>query len=828
MMEIKINGKTIEVSGQKSILSAALEAGVYIPHLCYHPQVDSSAEILSVELAYQNGLPHHGKQGAPFQGCNLCLVEIDGREGLLQSCKTMSEEGMSISTDSEALRKARDENIARIFETHPHACVVCAQAAGCDRKCCSVHIPESERCCSRFGNCELQKVAEFIGIKKGLPPYVPPPKTPLADNEPLIDRDYDLCIGCLRCVRTCKEIKRADALCFTMQDGRVVVGSKGSTLKESGCHFCGFCVEVCPTGALADKDFRTGKRVAQLVPCRSQCPAEIDVPSYVRFIAEGKYAEAAAVIRERVPFPSVLGRVCFHPCETVCRRGSLDQPVAICALKRAAAELDELSYRQLPGKAKTGRKVAVIGSGPAGLTAAYYLNMLGHSVTVFESLQEAGGMLRVGIPAYRLQRQTLDREIRAIEDAGVEIKTGSPVVSLDKVLADGFQAVFVATGAHKGVALGIPGQDMEGVVDGVSFLRKASLDRREAVGDRVAVIGGGNVALDAARTAIRLGGKDVTVFYRRTCDEMPAHDEEIEAALEEGVKIEYQVGSKAIEKVEGGLNVLFVRMEMGNLDESGRHRPVPLQGSEYTLPFDAVITAIGQNSGVPEGVVIAANTARNRLAVELESAKGIFVGGDLLTGPRTVIDAIAGGRQAAVLIDKFLGGDGDISQVFTDPQSDRPLAAVQSIYVDHKRALMPMLPIDERIINFHEVNCGYDRQTAVAEAKRCLGCDLRFQIKPAVMPPERYLILAQENIQDIPQEGGVYRLYDARKEVYKISGVENLRQALSKECEAEGGAQYFDYEEDPMFTMKERQLVQQYMQKSGVMPRGNDELDDLF
>jgi len=502
--------------------------------------------------------------------------------------------------------------------------------------------------------------------------------------------------------------------------------------------------------------------------------------------------------------------------------------VAICDLKRAAAGEGELPFPLPAPQEKTGKKVAVLGSGPAGLTAAYYLNMLGHSVTVFESSQEAGGMLRVGIPAYRLQRQTLDREIRAIEESGVEIKTGSPVASLDKILADGFQAVFVATGAHKGVTLGIPGQDADGVIDGVSFLRKASLDRREAIGARVAVIGGGNVALDAARTAIRSGEKDVTIFYRRTRDEMPAYDEEIEAALEEGVKIEYQVGPKAIEKVEDGLNVLFIRMEMGNLDESGRHRPVPLQGSEYTLPFDAVISAIGQNSEVPEGVVVASNTARNRLAVELESAKGIFVGGDLLTGPRTVIDAIAGGRQAAVLIDKFLGGDGDISQVFTDPQSDRPLAAVQSIYVDHKRALMPMLPIDERIINFQEVNCGYDRQTAVAEAKRCLGCDLRFQIKPAVMPPERYLILAQENIQDIPQEGGVYRLYDARKEVYKISGVENLRQALLEECKAEGGAQYFDYEEDPMFTMKERQLVQQYMQKSGVMPRGNDELDDLF
>ena len=828
MIGIKINGKKIEVREQKSILSAALEAGVYIPHLCYHPQVGSSTEIISVELAYRNGLPHHGDQGAPFQGCNLCLVEIDGREGLLQSCKTMPEEGMSISTASEVLGKAREENIARIFETHIHACVVCDKASGCDRKCCSLHVPEIERCCGRFGNCELQKVAEFIGIKNGLPTYTPPLKVPFIDEEPLIKRDYELCIGCLRCVRICREIMGADALCFTVQDGRVVVGSKGPTLKESGCHFCGFCVEVCPTGALTDRDFSTGKRVAQLVPCRSQCPAEIDVPRYVRFIAEGKFAEAIAVIRERVPFPSVLGRVCFRPCETVCRRGNLDQPVAICALKRTAAGLDELPYLQLPGKEKTGRKVAVIGSGPAGLTAAYYLNMLGHSVTVFESLKEAGGMLRVGIPAYRLNRQTLDREIRDIEEMGVEIRTGCPVTSLDKLLADGFQAVFVATGAHKGVNLGIPGQDAEGVLEGVAFLRKASEDDLEAVGDRVAVIGGGNVALDAARTAIRLGGRDVTIFYRRTRDEMPAYNEEIEAALEEGVKIEYQVSPKSIEKMEDGLNVLFARMEMGNLDESGRRRPVPIEGSEYTLPFDAVITAIGQNSEVPEGVVIASNVARKRLAVELESAKGVFVGGDLLTGPRTVIDAIAGGRQAASLIDKFLGGDGDISQYFTYLQTDRPLAAVQTAYVDQARALMPMLPIDERIINFYEVNCGYDRQTAVAEAKRCLGCDLRFQIKPAVMPPERYLILAQENIQDITQEGGVYTLYDARKEVYKIIGAENLRQALLEECAAEGGAQYFDYENDPMFTTKEKQLLQEYMEKRGVMPRGNDELDDLL
>ncbi len=829
MIEITIDGRTIEAAAGTSVLSAALDAGIYIPHLCCHPQLDSpSAEILSVKTAYQCGYPHAGEEGVPFPGCNLCLVEIQGQQGLVQSCRTAAEAGMSVSTAADSVKKAREEHIAKILETHPHVCLVCAQAAGCDRRICSLQIPEAERCCGKFGVCELQKVADFIGIQKGLPPYMPPQNIQRADQEPLIQRAYELCIGCLRCVRACKELKGAEALCFTVENGRVTVGSKSSTLRESGCQFCGFCVEVCPTGALGDKDHRAGKREVNLVPCRNQCPAEIDVPRYVRFIAEEKFEEAASVIREKVPFPSVLGRVCFHPCETVCRRGEIDQPVAICALKRAATGLDEQSYPPFPVREKTGRTVAVIGSGPAGLTAAYYLNALGHSVTVFESLPEAGGMLRVGIPAFRLPRQVLDREIKAIADTGVEIKTGCRVESTDELFAEGFQAIFVAVGAHQGVSLGIAGQDADGVADGVTFLRTVNQCRQKPLGERVAVIGGGNVALDSARSALRVGGKEVTLFYRRTRDEMPAHEEEIAAALEEGVRIEYQVSPRKIEKTATGLNVEFVRMDMGDLDESGRRRPVPRQGSEYTVQFDAVITAIGQKSEIPGGIDIPSDVSGSRLAAEVDAARGIVIGGDLLTGPRTVIDAIAGGRQGAVLLDKFFGGDGNISQAFPETQTVPPLAEIRSRYADKSRTPMPMLGVDKRINNFPEVNLGFDEQTACTEAQRCLGCDARFRIKPAVMPPERCVILAVENIQDLPATEGVYVLYNERKEIHKISGAENLREALLEECKVGGAACYFDCEEDPLFTMKERQLVQQYMKKSGGMPPGNADLDDLF
>jgi NADPH-dependent glutamate synthase beta subunit-like oxidoreductase/Pyruvate/2-oxoacid:ferredoxin oxidoreductase delta subunit len=824
MIKITIDGRNIGIDYGKTILQAAIESNIYIPHLCFHPQISSISKIRANEKIYQGGLLRTGEGGEEPEGCNLCLVEIEGREGLFKSCKTLVENGMSVSTNSPKVIEVRRANLERLFERHPHACLICPQAEGCDRKICSPQVPEEERCCYKFGNCELQKVANFIGVGKGLPSYVPF-RVPVLEDEPLIRRDYNLCIGCLRCVRVCKEIRGADALGFIIENGQIIVGSKEPSLRESGCQFCGYCIEVCPTGALTDRDTGVGNRETYLVPCKSNCPGEIDVPRYIRLIAEGKYSEAISVIREKVPFPGVLGRVCNHPCETMCRRGKVDESIRICALKRTASELGDSPIPSFGIVHKTDKKVAVIGSGPAGLTAAYFLNILGYSVTVFEALPEPGGMLRVGIPPFRLPRDILNKEIKVIKDAGVEIKVNHRIDHLRTLFSSGFEAIFVAVGAHQGVKLGIPGEEVEGVFEGVSFLRNLYLGHKVVLGKRVAIIGGGNVAIDSARSAIRLGCQDVTIFYRRTLEEMPAYEEEVKEALEEGIKIEFQVGPKRIEKMNGRLKVEFIRMQLGDMDESKRKKPIPIEGSEFQLEFDTVISAIGQRSEVPEGVHLSFDGG---IETRINPAKGVYIGGDLLTGPKTVIDAIASGRMGAVLIDKFLGGNGSLKQAFSEMDKADLWVGPCLDKVKKRRPSIPLLPVKERVFNFSEIHLGLDSQTAMAEANRCLRCDLRFRIQPSVLPPEPLFVLSKEIIQSLTEGEGVYVLYDEKKEIYKIVGVENIRQALIKEYEYQTPAHYFYYEEDPMFTSKERQLLQQYIKKHGKMPPGNSELEDLF
>ncbi len=474
MTAITIDHQEIKVNGERSILESALEADIYIPHLCFHPQLDPLSEANSIEEVYQGGIAHGGDAGQTFEGCNLCLVEIEGREGLFQSCRTLAEDGLIIRTNSPEIQKVRQDNLSVILEKHPHACLLCPQGEGCDRKICSVHIPEDERCCFQFGNCELQKVFEFIGLEMGLPPYVPP-NIPVLENEHLVLRDYNLCIGCIRCVRVCKEVKGAEALGFVVEEGRIVVGSKNPMLKESGCQFCGYCIEVCPTGALTDNISAVGERETYLIPCKNSCPAGIDIPRYTRLIAERKFGEAVAVIREKVPFPGVLGSVCYHPCETVCRRGELNEAIAICALKRFAAENDtRLWTKRSKAAPPTGKKVAIIGSGPAGLTTAYYLAKLGHSVTVFEGLPEAGGMMRVGISEKTLPREILDEEIANITDLGVQIKTNAKIESLDELFEQDYDAIFIAVGA--------PQKKFNQVlVQGPDIIKKWDLQKNEQI-----------------------------------------------------------------------------------------------------------------------------------------------------------------------------------------------------------------------------------------------------------------------------------------------------------------------------------------------------------
>jgi len=816
MADITINGQKIEAQDGKTILEASIEVEIYIPHLCAHPQLEGSSEVRSMDEIHIGGEVHKGVAGESFEGCNLCLVQIDGRDGFQNSCNTVIEDGMTITTDSAELKKERQENLKKLLERHPHACLLCAQSDGCDRINCSSNIPEPERCCDNFGKCEVQAVSKFIGTEMGLPPYKPL-NLPVLEDEPLLVRDYNLCIGCLRCVRVCKEVKGSDALGFVVEAGRVMVGSKAPTLKDSGCQFCGYCIEVCPTGALTDRDPGVGERATYLIPCKSGCPAGTDVPRYVRLVKDGKPEEAIKVIYEKLPIPESLGRVCFHPCETDCRRSNLDASVSICALKRVASDQGG-GFRPIPGDIKkTDKKVAVIGSGPAGLSAAYYLSLLGHSATVFESLPEAGGMLRVGIPDYRLPREVLDREIKLIEGAGVEIKLNQKIDSVETLLADGFNAVFVGVGAHAGYTLGIPGEDNDKVIDGITFLRDVNLGEKVEVGKTVAIIGGGNVAMDSARSALRMGA-DVTIMYRRTREEMPAYEEEIEACLEEGINIEYLTAPVKVEGVDGALGIEFMRMELGEPDDSGRRRPVPVDGSEFTLIFDSLIPAIGQQSEMPKGVEVKKENP----------AKSVYMGGDALTGAATVIEAVQGGRKGAELIDKFLGGEGNIDQVFAEKEDVNLWSGPGGVDTMEGRAVMPMIPPQERGGNFNEVCPGFDKDTAMAEAKRCLMCDLRFSIASPSMPPEQWLPFDQETIDTVPELEGVFTLYDENKEIYNIIGVINLREGLQEELDMDRDVKYFVYEEDPMYTGKERQLVQVYMKQHGGMPPGADDMDDLF
>ena len=467
-------------------------------------------------------------------------------------------------------------------------------------------------------------------------------------------------------------------------------------------------------------------------PCQAACPLHMDIREYVDLVAQGRIMEALQVIRGGNPFPSICAYVCTHLCEEACRRSQVDKPIAIRALKRFALEFGGDRMIQVEAHTTHPEKVAIVGSGPAGMACAYYLRKFGYPATIFEAHSELGGMLRIGIPRYRLPREVLDIEIQRLTQMGVEIRTNTRVVSLDLLFDMGYKAVFVTIGAHQSLRMGIEGEESPGVIDGATFLREINLGLKPSLGEKVAVVGGGNVAIDAARTALRLGVREVTILYRRSRAEMPADPTEVEQALEEGVRIQFLVTPTRIKRQDGQLNTTCIRMELGEPDASGRRQPVPVEGSEFNEDFDTLISAIGQAPQTPGDFRVRigrGSTIQVDPATLSTNRRGVFAGGDAVTGPATVVEALAAGRLAASRIYDYLQHRyPSVSKEEREKLVGDLLPETAEMIKKIGRIEAPLLPAEARIKEFEPIELVYDWETAVNEARRCLRCGMGAEI----------------------------------------------------------------------------------------------------
>jgi len=571
--------------------------------------------------------------------------------------------------------------------------------------------------------------------------------------------DCAACIGTPKMVETAQNANIELLTSSEVEEVSGYIGNYTVTVRKKARHVlekctgCGECSTVCPVSIPSEWDVGLAERKAiyrafpQAVPitfsidkrspapCRTACPAGTNIQGYVQMVKQGKYQEALNIIMERLPIPGVLGRVCPHPCEDSCRRSLVDFPLSIRELKRYAADNGDLDKVPQPEFSELKEHVAVIGSGPAGLTAAYYLRRRGYQVTIFEKMDKPGGMLRYGIPDYRLPPAILDMEIDHILSIGIELKTGiglGDALTFQTLSDQGYDAVFIGIGAHQPIPLALDDDQGSNVMDAVQFLKRVNINRDVEVKDTVVVVGGGNSAMDAARAALRSGAKTVKIVYRRTEAQMPADPEEILEAKEEGIEFQFLSTPRQVVSSDGKIiGLKCSKNELGPPDKSGRQRPVPVEGSDFTVQCDMIIPAIGQR---PEIKGICTDTSIeltrwgtlkvNPLTMET-SENGVFAAGDAVTGPATVIDAVAAGHKAVEAIDSFLKGTLEqlkerlAGEEQPDPEDWLPLPETP---LTLPRAGSDMLAPEIRKRSFEEVNMGLPEQSALQEAEKCINC----------------------------------------------------------------------------------------------------------
>ncbi len=670
---INIDGKTITAKENETILEAALRHGIYIPNLCYHPDLK------------------------PMGACRLCLVQIEGEKGPVTSCNTMAEEGMIVKTKTPEVERLRRLSMELILTEHPEDCSTCW----------------------RYGSCPMESMIQYLSVSSGrMRNFYSNYKEDTSN--PLFIRDMSRCIKCGRCVRICSEVRGAKALDFIFQDsGDVVVKNPLNQKEYDQCKYCTACVEVCPTGALQDKKetFKNQDKYNQgkYASCKWGCPAETDIPQYIRYVKEGKYEQALRIIREKLPIPRILGYICAHPCEEDCRRGFVnEEPISIRELKKVAVERSGDSWKEDSKiKEETGKNVAIVGAGPGGLTAAYYLRHQGHQVTIYEELPEAGGMVRYGIPEFRIPRDVIAKEIEDIKSFGIVIENNKKISNIEELKDNGYDAILIATGTHQGTILPIKGSNLKGVIANLDFLRAARLDNPINPGEKVVVLGGGNVAYDCARLSLRLNAKEVHILCIESEEQMPASKEEIKQGKLEGIILHPSCSFEAIigenDVVTG---VKYSQVEKIEIDKNNKISVTTKKDSEDIINCDQVIFAIGQRPKNSEEFgleMIRGNYLRIDSNFQC-SEEGVFAVGDVVTGTKTVIETVAAAKKAASSIDRYLGGTGNIEENLIS--TERPLGFIGE---------EPGFKYLKRVENEKTLK---DYQ-AKYEANRCLQCDLR-------------------------------------------------------------------------------------------------------